>query len=113
MSGHSRFIVTRSAIFVGQIKPGQEQAFFEAVDTNLVPAWQQMLHAIEVRIFRPLEAEPAGKGVFLIQEIDYPSRDHIAEALASPRRNMAMQALEAVKPLYEGAHHHIISERRL
>lgn len=113
MSGHSPLIVTRSAIFVGRIKPGREEEFFEAVDKKLVPAWQQMLHAIEVRIYRPVEAEPAGKGIFLIQEIDYPSIDHVAEALASPRREMAMQVLETARPLYDGVHHHIISERRL
>ena len=51
------------------------------------------------------------KMFFLVQEIDYPSRDHIAQALASDRRLAAMAALDSVRHMYEGAHHHIIYQR--
>lgn len=99
---------TRSAIFRGQIKPGQEDAFYAAVEQHLIPAWSQMLHAQAVRVFCPLEAEPGLSDVFLVQEIDYPSREAIVEALASPQRVPAMQAMERLRPLYDGQHHHVI-----
>lgn len=102
---------TRSAIFRGRILPGHEEAFYEAVRETLVPAWRQMLHAQAVRVYRPRRAEPGSEDVFLVQEIDYPSIAHIEEALASPRREAAMVALAAIRPLYEGNHHHIIYER--
>lgn len=102
---------TRSAIFRGQIKPGMEDAFYTAVQDRLLPAWQNMLHAQAVRLFRPLQAEGPLQDVFLVQEIDYPSRAHIDEALASERRLMAMEALGSVRHMYEGAHHHIIYQR--
>jgi hypothetical protein len=102
---------TRSAIFCGQIKPGMEDAFYAAVQERLLPAWQNMLHAQAVRLFRPQEAEGPLQDVFLVQEIDYPSRDHIAQALASDRRLAAMAALDSVRHMYEGAHHHIIYQR--
>ena len=102
---------TRSAIFKGRIRPGQEDAFYRAVRDQLIPAWSQMLHAQAVRVYRPVHAEPDLADVFLVQEIDYPSREAIDEALASPRRRAAMEALEMVRPLYDGQHHHVIYER--
>ncbi len=102
---------TRSAIFRGHIKEGMEEAFFAAVQERMLPAWQNMLHAQAVRLFRPTEAEPPLQDVFLVQEIDYPSRAHIAEALASDRRLAAMAALDSVRHMYVGAHHHIIYQR--
>lgn len=102
---------TRSAIFRGSIHPGMEEAFFDAVTVRLLPAWRQMLHAQDVRLYRPRDAEGPGLEVFLVQEIDYPSRAHIAEALASDRRLAATQALASVRHMYEGGHHHIIYER--
>ncbi|MBE0414633.1 hypothetical protein [Yoonia sp.] len=102
---------TRSAIFCGRIHAGMEDAFFEAVRTRLLPAWQQMLHAQEVRLYRPLEAEAPAADVFLVQEIDYPSRAAIAAALASDRRLAAMEAVASVQHMYQGSHHHIIYER--
>ncbi len=104
-------MLTRSAIFRGRIHPGQEEKFYRAVRERLLPAWRQMLHAQDVRVYRPLQAEPGAEDVILVQEIDYPSMAHLEEALASPRREAAMQAMETVRPLYDGAHHHIIYQR--
>jgi hypothetical protein len=102
---------TRSAIFVGRIRPGQEEPFYAAVQERLLPAWRQMLHAQAVRVFRPRIAEAPAVHVFLVQEIDYPTMIHIAEALASDRRQAAVAALDSIRHMYEGAHHHIIYER--
>ncbi|MDD7972755.1 hypothetical protein [Roseinatronobacter alkalisoli] len=102
---------TRSAIFRGRIHDGMKDAFYDAVRTRLLPAWQQMLHAQAVRLYHPLEAEQPGEDVFLVQEIDYPTRDAIAQALASDRRLAAMDALASVRHMYEGSHYHIIYQR--
>lgn len=104
---------TRSAIFRGQIKIGHEEEFYAAVRNSLVPAWSQMLHATAVRVYRPRQSEPYDKDIFLVQEIDYPSLEHIEEALTSPRRELAMAALASIQGLYEGKHHHIVYERLL
>lgn len=102
---------TRSAIFCGRIHDGMEEAFFEAVRARLLPVWQQMLHAQDVRLYRPRSAEAPGANVFMVQEIDYPSREAIDQALASDRRLVAMEALASVRHMYDGNHHHIIYER--
>lgn len=104
-------MVTRSAIFRGRIIPGREEAFYDAVRETLIPAWRGMLHAQAVRVYRPRRAEPGAEDVFLVQEIDYPSLGHVEEALASSQREAAMAALAAIRPLYEGNHHHIVYER--
>jgi len=101
---------TRSAIFVGQIKPGMEEDFYRAVEERLLPAWRQMLHAQAVRLYRPRRAEPPAENIFLVQQIDYPSLEAIDEALASPRREAATQALASVRHMYDGAHHHVVYE---
>lgn len=102
---------TRSAVFAGRIKPGHEEEFYAAVEERLLPAWRQMLHAQDVRLFRPRAQDPAAPDVFLVQEIDYPSREAIDEALRSPRRELAREALESVQHLYEGAHYHYVYEK--
>ncbi|MDN5569306.1 MAG: NaeI family type II restriction endonuclease, partial [Paracoccus sp. (in: a-proteobacteria)] len=104
----AKTVVTRSAIFQGRILSGQEDAFYRAVAQHMLPAWQQMLHAQAVRVYRPVQAEPGLENVFLVQQIDYPSHQAIAEALASPRRQAAMDAMQILRPMYEGSHHHII-----
>jgi len=73
-----------------------EDAFYKAVEERLIPAWSQMLHAQAIHVDRTETAEPGLADVFLVQDIDYPSRAAIDEALA------------LVQPMYGGQHHHII-----
>jgi len=100
-----------SVIMPSESQCSHAEAFFEAVRARLLPAWRQMLHAQDVRVYRPCAAEGPLADVFLIQEIDYPSRAAIAEALASERRQAAVDALASVRHMYDGSHSHIISER--
>ncbi len=102
---------TRSAIFTGQIKPGKEEEFYAAVEERLLPAWKQMLHAEAVRLYRPVRQDDGTPEVFLVQEIDYPSLDAIDEALQSPRREIAGEALASVQHLYEGHHYHYVYQK--
>ena len=102
---------TRSAIFSGRVHPGMEEEFYAAVAKRLIPAWGQMLHAQEVRVYRPVRQDEGTPEVFLVQEIDYPSLGAIDEALASPRRAIAGEALASVEHLYEGSHYHYVYRR--
>lgn len=102
---------TRSAIFEGTILPGKEEEFYRAVTERLLPAWRQMLHATEVRLYRPVRQDEGTPSVFLVQEIDYPSLEAIDEALASPRREAAAKAHESVRHLYDGKHYHYIYQK--
>ncbi len=99
---------TRSAIFVGKILTGRVDEFYRAVELRLLPAWKQMLHATDVRLYRPVRQDEAAPEVFLVQEIDYPSLEAIDEALASPRREAAATAHQSVMHLYKGYHYHYV-----
>ncbi len=102
---------TRSAVFEGKIHPGREEEFYAAVRERLLPAWQQMLHATAVRLYRPVQRDDGAPSAFLVQEIDYPSLEAIEAALQSPRREAARQAHESVMHLYDGRHYHFIYKR--
>ena len=102
---------TRSAIFCGRILPGRQEEFYTAVEERLLPAWRQMLHAIDVRLYRPVRQDDGTAQIFLVQEIDYPSLEAIDEALSSSRREAAKAALESVQPLYEGRHYHYVYQK--
>jgi len=101
-------MITRSAIFEGEILQGKEEEFYAAVEERLLPAWKGMLHAINVRLYRPTAQDPDTRPIFLVQEIDYPSREALAEALQAPQREIAKAALESVQPMYRGRHYHYV-----
>ncbi len=102
---------TRSAIFEGMIKPGKEDEFFDIIENRLLPIWRRMPHVLDVRLFRPEEKEEAAPGVVLVQQIDYPSRKAIDEALSSPIREEAVEASKPLADLFEGKHYHYIYKR--
>jgi len=102
---------TRSAIFEGTIKPGKEEEFFHIIENQLLPIWRRMPHVIEVRLFRPEEKEDAAPGVVLVQQIDYPSREAIDEALGSPIREEAVAASRPLADLFVGKHYHYIYKK--
>ncbi len=102
---------TRSAIFEGRILRGREEEFYRAVEDRLMPAWRQMLHALDVRVYRPVRQDENTPEVFMVQEIDYPSLNAIDEALASPRREAAAVAHQSIMHLYEGRHYHFVYQK--
>lgn len=102
---------TRSAIFSGRILPGRQEEFYTAVEERLLPAWRQMLHATDVRLYRPVRQDDGTPEVFLVQEIDYPSLEAMDEALNSPRREAAAAAHQSVMHLYEGHHYHYVYQK--
>lgn len=102
---------TRSAIFEGRVLPGKEEEFEKGLTERLLPAWRQMLHAQDVRLFRPVRQDEETPAVFLVQEIDYPSLEAIDEALNSPRKEAAVAAHHSIMHLYEGRHYHFVYRR--
>ena len=102
---------TRSAIFEGTIKAGKEEEFFHIIENILLPIWRRMPHVTDVRLFRPEEKEDAAPGVVLVQQIDYPSREAIEEALSSSIRDEAVEASKPLAELFEGKHYHYIYKR--
>lgn len=102
---------TRTALFEGKILEGQEDAFFSAVEERLLPIWQRLPRVQDVRLYKPVRRDADAPEIFLVLEIDYPSIEAIEEAMASPERELAKSAHEAIMPMYEGRHYHLVSLR--
>ncbi len=77
-------MITRSAIFEGRIAPGREEEFFRGVREALVPLWRQFPESGNLRLHRMVGADADAPAIVMIQQMDYPSRDAIDRALASP-----------------------------
>jgi hypothetical protein len=102
---------TRSAIFEGRVHPGREAEFYGLVETELLPIWRRMPGALAVRAFRPLERDEAAPEIFLVQEVDYPSLEAIAVAMASAVRAEGRAATERLMGLCDGKFSHTVYSR--
>jgi hypothetical protein len=102
---------TRYAIFEGTVHRGREDDFFRLVEERLLPLWRQMPHAQAVRVVRGVETDAGVPPAAMILAIDYPSREAIAEALASPVRARARAVTEEILELLDGRFYHVIGRR--
>lgn len=104
-------MITRSAIFEGRIKPGQEEAFFDAVRTRLAPLWAQFPNSSNVRLLRVQAADDDAPPIVMIQQVDYPSVAALEEAIASPIRTQARALTMEILEMFEGRFYHVVSDR--
>ena len=102
-------MITRTAIFEGKAKPGNEEQFFEGVERLLLPLWQAFPHALDVRFFRADECDDPERPVAMIQQIDYPSLEAMNEAITSPARDAARAVTMELMELFDGRFYHVIT----
>ncbi|WP_168990545.1 hypothetical protein [Aureimonas flava] len=102
---------TRSALFEGTIRPGCEEEFVRVVMSELMPIWQAMPNALAVRVLRTERAEPGAPALVLVQEIDYPSLEAVAEAEASPVRARGAPVVARLMTLFDGTLRHVVYRR--
>jgi hypothetical protein len=103
-------MITRTAIFEGRIKPGCEARFFEGVEQRLAPLWRKFPHASNVRLLKVATADADAPSIVMIQQIDYPSRAALEEAIASPARAEARALTLELMEMFEGRFYHVVSE---
>lgn len=102
---------TRSAIFYGRILPGREDEFYALVEAELMPVWRRMPGALAVRAYCPVAHDEGAPPIFLVQEIDYPSLETVAVAMASPVRAEGRVATEKLMAMCEGTFTHLVYRR--
>lgn len=102
-------MITRTAIFEGQVKPGHEDEFFAAIADRLAPLWQAFPGNLGLRWFRIEECDDAERPVAMIQQVDYPSREVMQAAITSPQRDAARAVTMELMELFEGRFYHVIS----
>jgi hypothetical protein len=103
-------MLTRTAVFEGSFGPDGGDQFFAMVEERLAPLWRQFPHALGVRWFRVDEADENAHPIVLVQQIDYPSRAAMAEALSSPIRDQARAVTMELMKQLDGRFYHFVSE---
>ncbi|WP_296494481.1 hypothetical protein [Rhodoferax sp.] len=104
-------MITRYALFEGQVQAGQTDAFRAAVLAEILPKWNAFPGALAVRVCFANERDDGAPEFPLILAISYPDRLAVDTALASSVRAEAKAATESVLARYfTGRIHHHITE---
>ncbi|MCY6379721.1 antibiotic biosynthesis monooxygenase [Hoeflea prorocentri] len=107
-------MITRYALFEGQVHDGQTQAFRDAVLERLVPLWKQFPGALEVRVMFSEERDEGAPEFPLILAISYADRAAMDSALSSPARSQSRDVTgEIVAEFFDGRIHHHVTEANL
>ena len=102
-------MITRTAIFEGRFSGDDADRFFAGVEERLAPLWRQFPNALGVRWFRMDSADDDARPIVMIQQIDYPSHEALAQAIASPIRDQARAVTLELVALLDGGFYHFIS----
>lgn len=104
-------MITRYALFEGQVHEGQTEAFRAAVLAEILPKWKAFPGALAVRVCFTNERDEGAPELPLVLAVSYPNRAAVDVALASPVRAEAKAATEAVMSrFFTGRIHHHITE---
>ena len=104
-------MITRYALFEGDLRPGSEAEFRDAVLSDLLPKWLAFPGAMDVRVSFAVERDPGAPAFPLILAVTYPDRAAVATALASPIRAESRAATEVVMArFFTGRIHHHVTE---
>ena len=103
-------MLTRTAIYEGTIKSGQEDEFFHQVENRLDPIWRQFPHVQAVRVQRVLSADADAPPIAMVMEMDFTSEAAMQESLASPIRETSHAATLEVMRLFDGRFYHLVTQ---
>ncbi len=82
-------MITRFALFEGQVQPHDTEAFRAAVLNDVLPHWQAFPGVLDVRVCFSTERDEGAPEIPLVLAISYPDRASVDVALASPERALA------------------------
>jgi hypothetical protein len=102
-------MITRYALFEGQVHDGQTEAFRQAILAEVLPKWKAFPGILAVRVSFAESRDDGAPEYPLILAISYPDLAAVETALASPARAEGKAATEAVLArFFTGRiHHHI------
>ena len=102
-------MITRYALFEGTVTAGQEQAFRDAILTELLPTWQAFPGVTSVRVTFADARDDGAPEIPLILATDYPDQAALDVALASPQRTASRAATRSVLARFFTGHihHHV------
>jgi len=79
-------VITRYAVFSGELRTGKESQMRAYVNNVLTPLWRQFTGAHEVRVLFQVEQDPEGPTIPLVLAISYANKVAMQRALESPAR---------------------------
>jgi len=102
-------MITRYALFEGQVHPGQDEAFRAAVLAEVLPHWRAFPKALAVRVTFAESRDEGAPEIPMILAISYPDQAAMEAALASEVRAKSKAATESVLArFFKGRiHHHV------
>lgn len=102
-------MITRFALFEGQVEPDKIDAFRQAVTDRLVPLWKQFPGNQEVRVMFSEDRDEGAPAFPLILAVSYPDMDTMHDALNSDARAQSRAVTgEIVAEYFVGRiHHHV------
>ncbi|MEL6523636.1 MAG: hypothetical protein AAFQ66_21860 [Pseudomonadota bacterium] len=104
-------MITRFALFEGEVKAGADSAFRSAVQTRLVPLWKQFPGNLAVRVMFSEDRDEGAPAFPMILAITYPDLASMEAALDSPARHQSKEVTgEIVAEFFEGRIHHHVTE---
>ena len=104
-------MITRFALFEGNVAPENLEAFREAVRVRLVPLWTQFPGNTDVRVMFGEERDEGAPEFPLILAITYPDRAAMEAALDSPFRAQSREVTgEIVARYFDGRIHHHVTQ---
>ncbi len=86
-------MLTRYAMFAGEVKAGKQQAMQNYVNEVLAPLWRQFTGAHSVRVQFAVEQDDNGPNIPLVLAISYSDKVAMQTALASPARYQSRDLL--------------------
>src|SRR5580698_1309097 len=105
-------MLTRTAIYEGTIKSGQEEVFFRRVHEELEPIWARFPNVTAVRVQRTKSSDKDSRPIAMILEMDFPDMAALEASITSPIRPQAHAATEKVMKLFDGRFYHLITEAK-
>lgn len=102
-------MITRYALFEGQLHPGHQAAFRAAVMDEMLPVWRRFPGALAIRVTFGDSRDDGAPEFPLILAIDWPDMATVEAFLANPIRAEGRAATESVlsRHFTGRIHHHI------
>jgi hypothetical protein len=103
-------MIIRTAFFQGRIRPGQERAFHDLLNTVLIPLWRRFPDAEEVRVLHRAAGDVHAPDIAMALSVRYPSLAAMHAALASDIREQTRAPSEELKAMFDGVVFHVTFE---
>ena len=98
----------RCAFFQGHVKPGLQAQFDAHIAQHLHGLWTRFPHVQDVRLLREVESDRPEQHFALIIMLRFPSREAIADALASDVRHASRAASQPLFDMFDGHVFHTV-----